>query len=263
MAGEFHLGRLFLDSVRVYFGRLPVFLIILLIPALMAALLFVAGAILLLGFSSTASDVDPSALSVTISRQQWVALAAEGFVMAIVMALSMGATVHAAGGAERIGVRRAFGMNTAKSLQIFWLQTVVYAIAMRFSPLAAPLLWFLVAFGTAVALREDLGPSDAMDRAWALTEKNRLRVLALEVLGLAPLLGAVTMVAYLFLIPGPWFNLNRIDPYIRLAISPLIMGFLMIPVQFMWVAFSRGYEMLKQAERPVLHAKAASSVSSS
>ncbi len=263
MSGDLKLGRLFAESAGIYFSRLPLFLIILAIPAIVASILFVAAAILLIGFSPEASGLDPNTLTVTITPQQWVLVSAAGILIAIVLALGMSATVHAASAGRRVGAREAFGMNTAKSLQIFWLQTAIYAVALRLSPLAAPLLWFSVAFGSVVALREDLGPSEGMDRAWALTEGNRLKVLAVELLVLIPVVVACVLVAVAFLVPGPWFNLNKISPYIRLGLAPLITGWMLVPMQFMFVVFGRAYEMLKQAEQPALHARAASSVSSS
>lgn len=257
------LGRLFKESIRIYFSRLPNFLIILSIPAVVTSVLFVVASIQLLGFSAEASGLDPTTLMVSMTPPQWALVSGAGILIAVTLALGMAATVHAACSAERVGIRQAFGMNTAKSLQIFWLQTVIYALALRFSPLAAPLLWILVAFGSVVVLREDLGPSEGMDRAWELTEGSRLKVLAVELLALIPVVMCCALVAVLFMIPGPWFNLNKIPPYARLGLAPVITGFLLVPVQFMFVLFGRGYEMLKQAEQPALHAKAASGVSSS
>jgi hypothetical protein len=206
--------------------------------------------------------MDPTTLAVTLNRDQWVMITAGGFGMAIVSSLAMAASIHVACERERIGVRRAFGMVTAKSMQIFWLQCVIYALAVRFSPFAAPLLWFSLAFGIGVGVREDLGPSDAMERAWSLTQGSRLKVLVLEVLLLVPFIALIAGISYLFLIPGPWFNLNKVEPQTRQLFSGPIMALLLIPIQFMFVALARGYAMLKQAEEPALHAKAASSVSS-
>jgi hypothetical protein len=171
--------------------------------------------------------------------------------------------VHAACEQDPVPVRRAFGLVTAKSMQLFWLQGAVYLLALRLSPWAVPVMWFSVVFGVPVALREDLGPSDAMDRAWALTAGWRIRILALEIVTTGLVLGMISLIGWGILTPHSFFNLNLVPLWARLVAAIPLMALLLLPVQFLFVALGRGYEMLKRAEAPVLHAKAASSVSSS
>ena len=227
------------------------------------AILFIAGAALALGFSLTGEAVDPTLVSVSLSRNQWVEVVGVAMLGGIVFATAMAASVHAACEQDPVPVRRAFGLVTAKSMQLFWLQGAVYLLALRLSPWAVPVMWFSVVFGVPVALREDLGPSDAMDRAWALTAGWRIRILALEIVTTGLVLGMISLIGWGILTPHSFFNLNLVPLWARLVAAIPLMAVLLLPVQFLFVALGRGYEMLKRAEAPVLHAKAASSVSSS
>ena len=259
MRGRLKLGRLLGGALLSYLRSLHLFLAILLIPAVAGAVIFVGVSAQILGFATDGASLDPTTFEITLNRDQWVLITAGGFAIAVVAALAMAASIHLA--CEGAGIRRAFSKITAKSMQIFWLQCVIYGLAVRFSPVAIPLLWFSVAFGVGVAVREDLGPSEAMDRAWALSEGSRLKILAVEVLLVAPLLLFSFGIAYVFLIPGPTFNLNSIAPQTRQLLSAPITLLFLIPVQFTFVTLARAYEMLRQAEQEtVLHAGGASDV---
>jgi hypothetical protein len=259
MHGQLKLGRVLWDAVLAYVRRLPVFLATALIAAVAGAAIFVAVSWKILGFAADGAALDPTTFGITLNRDQWVLITAGGFAMGVVASLAMAASIHLA--CEPISVRRALSKVTAKSMQIFWLQCVIYAVAVRFSPIAVPLLWFSVAFGVGVAVREDLGPSDAMDRAWVLSAGSRIKILVLELLLVVPLFLFSLGIAYLFLIPGPWFNLNSIAPQVRQFFSVPITLLFLIPVQFTFVTLARAYEMLRQAEQETaLHAEGASGV---
>ncbi|MFM2124386.1 MAG: hypothetical protein RL328_837 [Acidobacteriota bacterium] len=261
MQGRLNLGKVLLDSVRVYLRGLPVFLPIVSLAGGVAGFITVVMSRQILGFSAEGAGVDPTTLRITLNREQWVMVMAGGIAMAVVISVAMAATIHAA--CERLGLGAALAKLTAKSMQIFWLQVAVYVVAARFSPFAVPLLWFPLAFGIGLALREDLGPNDAMERAWTLSSGSRARILLLEVLLLVPVLAVVGGIGYLFLIPGPWLNLNAVNPLYRQYLSAPITVMLLIPVQFMFVGLARAYEALRRSEVEAgLHAEAGSSVSS-
>lgn len=216
-----------------------------------------------MGFSLTGEAIDPTLTTFSLSRDQWVKVVAVAIVGGVVLAAMMAASVHAACERDPIPVRRAFGMVTSKSMQLFWLQGAVYLLALRLSPWVVPLMWFLVAFGVPVALREDLGPSEAIDRAWALTAGRRVQILALEIVTTGLVVGMVALIGWGVFTPHSFFNFNLVPLWGRLVAAIPLMAVLLLPMQFLFVALGRGYEMLKRAEAPALHAKAASSVSSS
>ena len=257
MRGRLKLGQVLGDAVLTYFRRLPVFLGILMVPVVVGAATFLVVGWQVLGFSAEGAAYDPSTLDVTLNRDQRVMLLAAALMLAVVASMAMAASVHAA--CERLSLRRTFSSVSAKPMQLFWLQVVIYVVALRLSPFTVPLLWFAVAFGLPVALREDLGPSAAMDRAWVLSEGSRAKLLVLEVLLLLPVAAFVLGITLLFVVPVPWFSFNSVAPQNRMYFSIPITALMLIPVQFMFVALARAYEMLRQG----LHDPAASSVSPS
>jgi hypothetical protein len=251
------LATLLMESLRRAWRRRGPLALILLAPAVAAALVGSVG-FTAVGFSRETRYIDISTTAITLTDGQRAGLALGGFFVAVVLSLAMAATVQAVAAPERISARHAFGALGARGLQIFWLQWVVIAIALRLAPWAALLMWVLVGFGSVVAVRENAGPNDAMELAWVYARGNRLRLLLLEILLLAPFLAVLTGVAFLFLIPGPWFNLNDVAPWIRVAISPLLTGWMLAPVQFLYVARTLAYESLRA--QPPLHARAAAGV---
>jgi hypothetical protein len=257
------LGALLLESVRIYFSRFPDFGVILLIPGSAAAILFVGAAVLILGVAPQGEGMDPTTVAGSLTRQQMTGVLAAVLVISVVLSFGMAATVHAASGERRVGVRLAFRQISSKAMQLFWLLAVISVLALQYSPWALPVMWVSLAFGIPVALREDLGPSDAMDRAWELSAGNRWKVLVLEMLLWVPLAAAVWAVSELLLKPHVSFDLNLLAPAVRVLVAVPVTLVLLVPVQFMYVVLARGYEMLKPAEAPVLHARAASNVSSS
>lgn len=263
-SGEFprlKLNAVLLESTRICWQRRGALALILLAPAATAAAVGIFGMSAIMGLASEHSYVDLSTVTITLTDIQRAGMAMGGFVNAVVLSLALAATIHAAAGAERVPAWQAFARLRGRGLQLFWLQCVVLALTLRFAPWAGLLMWVLIGCGNAVAILENLGPSDAMDRAWALSKGNRLRLLSLEILMLAPLVAVLFAVGYLFLVPGRSWNLNAISPWIRLVTTPLLAGTLLAPIQLLFVVRTRAYEHLRRDREPRhLHAQAASSV---
>jgi hypothetical protein len=243
------------ESARLYFANGGALAKILLIAAVATAAIFLGTMTAIQGFSIEGANLDPKVFRATLTGQQWVIGAAGLVAVMIALSLAFAASVHAA--ARATSVKDAFSRIRSGPMQVFWLQCVIYALALRFQPLVAPLLFVLIAFAVPVALREDLGPNAAADRAWELSEGSRARILFLE-LGLILISVVITtVIGVLFLQPNSPFIF--LAPVMRAAISWILMAFLIAPFQFLFVALTRLYEALTA---PALHARAASSVNS-
>lgn len=245
------------QSLAFYFVKIRIFGGILLIPALVISFASIGLISLILGFSATGSEIDPTMFQFSIRPWQWVFVGAAVLAMAVTTSLSMAASVHATLLRGAGGIRAAFAAINAKSMQIFWLQCVIYALALRFSPWTVLLFWLLAAFAIPVALGENLGPSDAMDRAWSLSRRHRLTILGIELLLLIPPVLATILGG---LVGGPGGPLYTVSPVIRAASSWLMTLLLLAPIQFMFVAVTWIYEVLASEPESSLHARAASNV---
>jgi hypothetical protein len=255
---------IFLQSLLFYFKNLPIYLGILVFPAITTALVAVGLITLLLGFAGNGAEIDPTTVQFSLSSNQWLMVAFGAFITAIVLSLSMAASVHATANHATAnngvgGIRAAFASIRSKSMQIFWLQCVVYALALRFSPWAALLFWLLVALAVPVALCEDLGPSDAMDRAWSLSRGHRAKIIGLEILLLIPVAAGVVLIGVLARPDGPIYYLS---PVIRTASSWIMAMIILAPIQFMFVVMTRVYQALAGDPGASLHVRAASNVNS-
>ncbi len=231
---------------------------ILLIAGVALAAIFIITMTAITGFSIEGSSLDPKVFRSTLTGQQWAIGAAGLIAVMIALALSFAASVHAAAGAN--SVKDAFSRIRSGPMQIFWLQCVVYALALRYQPLVAPLLFLVIAFAVPVALCEDLGPNASADRAWFLSKGYRFRILLLEVGAILASLGLMAAVSTLFLQPESPFIF--LAPLLRAAISWILMALLILPFQFLFVALTRAYVALAAGSEPVLHARAASNVKS-
>jgi sterol desaturase/sphingolipid hydroxylase (fatty acid hydroxylase superfamily) len=176
----------------------------------------------------------------------------------ITLALCCAASIHAAAGARSFG--EAFGRIRSGPMQIFWLQCVIYALALKFSPVAGLVLFFLIAFVVPVGLCEDLGPNAAADRAWVLSSGYRIRILVVEVGAILVSLALMVVIGTLFLQANSPFVF--LAPLFRAAISWILMAFLIAPFQFLFVSLTRLHQALIAGSEPVLHARAASNVKS-
>jgi cell division protein FtsB len=200
-------------------------------------------------------SIDPSTFSLTLTSQQWFGLAAGLIAVGVVVAIEMAVAVHAAagpGGKLRDAVRKI----RANSLQIFWLQYVIYALAFRFSPWAALLLWLVAGFAVPIAVCENLGPASAVDRAWDLSQGARGRIVALELL--LPLL-PLSLWVILGYLSGSGNQVQALNPSIRMGILALVLALVLLAIQFLFVCLSYLYQAI--ANKRFLHVPAASSVS--
>ncbi len=256
---SFKFPALFLDSLTFYIANLPIFFGILVLPAVTIAAASIAAISLILGFSVNGSEMDPNALQLSLTPSQWLVVGVGVLAGAIALSLGMAASVHATANRGTGGVLPAFARIGSKSMQIFWMQCVIYALALRFSPWTVLLFWLVVASVVPVALCEDLGPSDAMDRAWSLSRGHRFAILATEIVLLVPPVLAILLYAILARPDGP---LYQVSPLIRAGSSWLMMLVLLAPVQFMFVAMTRVYQALASEQESVVHARAASNVNS-
>lgn len=252
------IPELLAQSATFYVVNAPTFLRILLIPAF--AISFVAIGLIssILGFSTSGSAIDPTVFQFSISRSQWLFVGAGVLAMAVVFSLSMAGSVHATLQRGNAGIRIAFRAIRAKSMQIFWLQCVIYALALRFSPWTVLLFWLLAAFAIPAALRENLGPGDAMDRAWEVSRGRRLSILVVELVLLVPPVAATLLGGWL---EGPGGPISQLSPVLRAASSWLAMLVLLAPLQFMFVALAWIYQALAAGPEAPLHARGASNVS--
>lgn len=258
-ARRLNIGGILSESFRLYAQRAAVLLPILLVPAVAIAAVSIAFYSAIAGFSFQGATMDGKTFLVNMDRLQLTLAGVCVFFCAIVTALAMAASVHTAAGASSL--RAAFSSITAKSMQIFWLQCVVYALALRFSPWAGLLLWLGVGFATVVALREDLGPNDAADRAWTISGGHRLPILILQsALTLLPAL-VLAAIGFTFLLPVSPLGFDSVPPVVRAAISWILLALVLAPVQFTFVVLTAIYRQLTPAQ-PVLHARAASNVRS-
>jgi hypothetical protein len=246
-----------LQSLNLYIAKFRVFLGILLLPAITVSLVSVGLISLILGFSGSGSQADPSTFQFTLSTTQWIIVALAAFVIAIVVSVSMAASVYGASNAGAGGLKGAFTKMQSKSMQIFWMQCVIYVLAFRFSPWTALLFWLLVALAVPTALLEQLGPSDSMDRAWKLSHGYRTKILLIEI-ALLVLPGLFVFVAGGLIRPnGPAYKLSTALRTASAWVMPLI---LLFPIQFMFVAITRVYQALAVEPEQTLHAQVASSV---
>jgi hypothetical protein len=247
------------DSLKLYTAHAEVLLKIALVLGVVSAGIYIGGAALSIGFAPAGTEIDPTTFSFALTRSQQVVGVATTALLAILICFGMAASIHAAAGADT--VRTAFSRVTAQSIQIFWLQLVIYALAIRFSPYAALLLWVLVAFAVPVAILENLGPSAATDRAAELSRGHRLMLAVIELVVLLPLLATIALMVLALLVPETGINLNVLPVAGRVGISWLVLALIAVPVQFVFVALTQAYLKLSQAAtEPVLHAKAATSV---
>lgn len=253
----FFVFAILMRSLTFYFAKFSTYLGILIIPAITIALVSIGLISLILGFSQFGSQVDPTTFQFTLSSSQWVIFAMGAFVAVIVLSLSMATTVYATAREGVGGVRGAFASLRSKPLQIFWLQCVIYALALRFSPWAALLFWLLVALAVPAALCENLGPNEAIDRAWSLGRGRRLRIFGLEILLLIPAVAAFVLIGVLARPNGPIYQLS---PAIRTACSWVMAMMMLAPIQFMFVAITRTYQSLATQPGSSLHAPAGSDV---
>lgn len=245
------------QSISFYFVKARIFGGILLFPAVVISLASISLVSLILGFSANGSEIDPTMFQFSISPWQWIFVGAAVLAMAVTTSLSMAATVHATIQRGSAGIFGAFAAIDAKPMQIFWLQCVIYALALRFSPWTVLLFWLLVAFAIPAALRENMGPSDAMERAWSLSRGHRLAILGIELLLLVPPFLATILGG---LLGGPDGVLYAVSPIIRAASSWLMILLLLAPIQFMFVAITWIYQKLASEPESTLHTRAASNV---
>ena len=248
---------IFLQSLFFYLTSIPIFLGILIFPAITTALVAVSLITLLLGFAGSGAEIDPTTVQFSLSSSQWLMVAFGAFITAIVLSLSLAASVHVTARNAAGGIRAAVASIRSKPMQIFWLQCVVYALALRFSPWTALLFWLLIALAVPVALCEDLGPSDAMDRAWSLSRGHRAKIIVLEILLLIPVAAGVIVVGVLARPDGLIYYLS---PTIRTASSWIVAMIMIAPIQFMFVVMTRAYQLLAGDPGSALHVQAASSV---
>lgn len=258
MPARVKFGTVLAESARFYFANGGVLLQILLLTGVATATIFIATMAAITGFSIQGAGMDPTVFRNTLTGPQW-AMGAAGFVaVMIVLSFGFAASVHASAGVPT--VRAAFNRIRSGPMQIFWLQCVIYALALRYSTFAAPLLFVLIAFAVPVAMVEDVGPNAAADRAWEVSEGYRRGILLLEVGLIAVSVAVVAAIGFLFLQPNSPYIL--IAPLMRAAISWILMAFVIGPYQFLFVALTRLYMALTASSEPALHARAASNVRS-
>jgi hypothetical protein len=215
-----------------------------------------------LGNPETSAGIDPRTIALTFTKDQWIVMGLAWLISAILVAIALAASVVVAANPTHASPRSALAGISAHAMQIFWLQIVVAALALAYSPFVVFLLWALTAFAVPVALCEKLSPSDAMDRAWSLSLGARPRILALEFLALLPPLAvAAAMVAFAFF----WLaNQSVFDfPLWARAVSGVVaLTLLILAFQSSFVVLTRLYLSLATQSEVTLHARAASSVNS-
>jgi hypothetical protein len=246
------------ESVRLYFVNGGILPKILLLAAVATAAILVGTMTAMVGFSIVGTNMDPKVFQSTLNGQQWSIGAAGVVAIMIVLAFAFAASVHAAAGATT--VHEAFRRIRSVPMQIFWIQCVIYVLALKFSTIAAPLLFLLIAFAVPVALVENLGPNAAADRAWELSKGCRTGILLLEIGLVLTLVAVMTAIGVLFLQPNSPYVFMA--PLMRAAMSWVFMAFLIAPFQFLFVALTRVYKALAAGSEPALHARAASNVKS-
>jgi hypothetical protein len=253
--GRLPPGTLLLDGVRVLGRGLPVFLGI---AGVSAVLIYsVLAVVLLINLGSALAKVDPRVLTLTMTGREYAVLGAGLAAIIVLLSYSTGATVHAAGAlasGERTGLMRALRRVRVKTLQLFWLQWVINVLAARYSPPAALVLWLFAAPSLPVGILENLGPGEAMDRTWALTRGNRIRLVILELMLLIPLLA---MPAAIVVSPLNTLSPTGAHPLARLALAIPILTILLVPYQYLLTVLTLAYRTL---EPGVLHAEPPASV---
>jgi hypothetical protein len=250
-----HFREIWQKALAVYVSNRKVFLILAIASGGAGSVLAVATIWMALG-DPLKTAVDPQALFYSLTSTQWIGLGTGLLGIALSLAFGLAAAVHAAA-EPGIRVPQALARITANSMQIFWLQFIVYALAARYSPWAGLLLWVLAGFAIPVALLENLGPADAVDRAWEVSRGARGRILAAELL--LPLLPLAVMLGAGFLV-GPRGPLRDVSGVLRAGVLCMLgLGMLML-VQFGFVTLTRIY--LALTFEPALHVRAASNVSS-
>ena len=247
-------------SLRVLGQGLPVFLRI---AAPAAAVVIVTGAVVAAinwGVSPTRAGIDPRVFAVTTTPRQFAVIAAGILVAALALSYAAAATIHAAAeiaSGRRIGVMAAIARVRSKSLQLFWLQWVVNILAVRFSPIAALVLWLLIAPAIPLAVLEDAGPVAAVERTFDRLRGNHLRMFALQLLLLAPVLIIPAALVWVML-PGQALDISALSPLAGLALAfPIGIG-LLLPVLLLFIALTLAYQRL--APESSLHAEDASNV---
>ena len=247
-------------SLRVLGQGLPVFLRI---AAAASAILVITGAVVAAinwGVSPARAGIDPRVLAVTTTPRQFAVIGAGILVAALTLSYAAAATIHAAAeiaAGGRSGVLAALARVRSRGLQLFWLQWVVNILAVRYSPIAALVLWLLIAPAIPLAVREDTGPVAAVERAFERLRGNRLRMLALQILFLTPALIIPAALVWVML-PGQALDISALSPLAGLALAFPAGAALLLPVILLFIALTLACQRL--AAESGLHAEDPSSV---
>jgi hypothetical protein len=249
------MDRTFQAPVSVYLRNARTLLAIAACTGTLLALLYLVAGASVMGVAESGEMIDPANYTYNVTGARWFVDAIGILLMGVVIAFAMAASIHAA--RSSLSFADAYRAITAQSMQIFWLQLVIAALAMQYAPYAVVLLWALTAFVVPAALHENLGPNAATDRAWDASAGRRLYVLFIEFAALIPTAAALYALGYAFLVPNRYLNLNNIPVPARIASSWLIFSVLMVPLQYAFLVLSQAYA---NATKPHLHAKAATNV---
>ena len=142
------VSRTCLDGLRILGKGFPLFIRI---AAFAAVLVVTIGATVVSinwGVSATRAEIDPKIIAATITGRQFAILGAGILLSALVLSYAAAATIHATietAAGNRLTLVQAVSRVRAKGMQLFWLQWLVNILAARFSAVAAPVLWLLVA----------------------------------------------------------------------------------------------------------------------
>ncbi len=256
------VSRTCLDGLRVLGQGFPLFVRI---AAFAAILVVTVGATVVSinwGVSAVRAEIDPKTIAATIDGRQFAVLGAGILLTALVLsyaaAAAIQATIETAAG-NRLTLVQAISRVRSKGMQLFWLQWLVNILAVRFSAFAAPLLWLLLAPALPLAVLEDAGPSEAIERTFALLKGNLGRMLALEVIFLLPVVLMPFGLGILAL-PLGYVDLSGLPPIFGLLVAFPIMMILLLPVLLQVIALTLAYLDLSAAPDD-LHAQANSNVS--
>jgi hypothetical protein len=248
------------DSLRVLGQGLPLFLRL---AALAALILETAGAAVFAvnwGLPSDRAEIDPRVLVFTTTPRQFAVIGAGILAGAVALSYAGAAAIQAAAAiaaGQRTGLREAIARVRPAALQLFWLQWVVNILAARFSPFAAPVLWLFLAPALPLAVLEGAGPMTAAEGALERLRGNWLRMLALQILLLAPVVIVPFGLVWATLPGGP-LELGELPPLAGLAVGYPVLVALLLPVQLMFVALTLTY--LRFAAPSGVHARGAGSV---
>lgn len=254
------IGGVCVDSLRVLGQGLPLFLGLAALAAFVLETVSVAVFAVNWGLPSERLEIDPRVLVVTTTPRQFAIIGAGIVVVAVALSWAGAAAIQAAAAiaaGRRIRLTQAIKQVRPAALQLFWLQWVVNILSARFSPFAAPVLWLFLAPALPMAVLESAGPIAAAERTLERLRGNWLRLLALQLLLLAPVVVVPSGLVWATLPGGP-LDPGQLPPLAGLAIAYPVLAALLAPVQLLFIALTLVY--LQVPARFGVHAAGAGSV---